>query len=255
MNKSKVLSVAIAAALVSAMAATAAFSASAIVSTEDGIKDEPVGIVGSFPGPDGKTWDGVGFPMTDDDGDGVWEGTVKIDSVTEDMIDVLKSDGKDTGKKGIQFKVRTSGSWDNSWGEYEGHKVRTYNSQTNCCVTDAVVGKGLTINVKLDTKSIHPDCELTADDLKEDVYTVWPVTYTFEVVDAAGAPAETPAAETPAAETPAEEEPAETPAEETPAEETESPETGDTTSAAALVAAVLASLGAAVVMTKKASKE
>jgi hypothetical protein len=272
MKKSKILGIA----LVAAMAASVAVVNASALSADE-LKTHSVGICGAFNGW-GATPDVV---MTDDDGDGIWEGTVEIDNVTEDMITESTEDKGSAGVvsrgfSGVQFKVRLDNEWGTSWGDYEEAYDRTENSQTNCCAKEAVAGQSLTIKVKLDTTSLASD-SLPVDD--DDAYTLWNVTYTAEV----GA-AETPAEES--SEAPAEEsseapaeESSETPAEESseapaaeessvaPAEESstapaaeESTETsavptGDTTSAVALVAVVVASLGAAVVMTKKASSK
>ena len=271
MKKSKILGIA----LVAAMAASVAVVNASALSADE-MKTHSVGICGAFNGW-GSTPDVV---MTDDDGDGIWEGTVEIDNVTEDMIQESTEDKGSAGVvsrgfSGVQFKVRLDNEWGTSWGDYEEAYDRTENSQTDCCAKEAVAGQSLTIKVKLDTTTLASDT-LTVDD--DDAYALWKVTYTAE----AGA-AETPAEES--SEAPAEEsseapaeESSETPAEEsseTPAEESsvapaeesstapaaeESTETsavptGDTTSAVALVAVVVASLGAAVVMTKKASSK
>ena len=243
MKKSKILGIALAAAMVSSIAATAALSASATV-TKDGIDGETVGITGSFCnwGSDGA----ADVPMTLNNG--VWEGQIQIPNVTDDMlVDATMDDGKgtqvartDITGKAITFKIRTNGDWKNSWGDYEPAYERTWNSQTNCAVA-AEAGKPLTINVKLDTTKQAEGATFEADD--PDIWQVWAVTY--EVVESA--PAEAPATES---EAPAED------SAEAPAAESEAPApvaTGDTTSAVALVAVVIASLGAAVVMTKKAS--
>ena len=274
MKKSKILGIA----LVAAMAASVAVVNASALSADE-LKTHSVGICGSFNGW-GATPDVV---MTDDDGDGIWEGTVEIDNVTEDMIQESTEDKGSAGVvsrgySGVKFKVRLDNVWGTSWGDYEEAYDRTENSQTDCCAKEAVAGQPLTIKVKLDTTTLASDT-LTVDD--DDAYALWNVTYTAEV----GAAAETPAEESSEApaeessEAPAAEESSVAPAEESstapaaeessvaPAEESstapaaeESTETsavptGDTTSAVALVAVVVASLGAAVVMTKKASSK
>ena len=248
MRKSKILATAVCAALVTSVAATAAISANAAgIGKVDDIKSHSVGVTGSF-----NAW-AADVPMTDDDGDGVFEGVVDIENVTDDMVgEATKDDGTGTqvprGVKGITFKVRLDGSWDDSWGDYEPDYERTWNSQTNC-VVEAKAGTHVKITVKLDTTKNSPDAvSAGAIDADADVdYTLIPVTYSVEEVAAPAA--STPAASTPAASTPAASSPAGT------ATTTASPATGDATSAVALVAVVLASLGTAVVMTKKASKE
>ena len=267
MKKSKILGIALAAAMITSAASMTAF---AKMAESADIASCTVGISGSFCG-----WGQKGeadTPMTDEDGDGVYEGTIVIDSVTADMItEAMTDDGTSTavsrGFSGVQFKVRTNGNWDDSWGEFEAAYNRTYNSQTNCCV-QATEGQPLTIKVTLDTTKIADQSAIEEDDRYEagadDAFNVWVVSY--ETVEAA-APAEesteTPAEES--TETPAEESteaPAEKPAEESdeaPAaessEDASTVPTGDTTSAVALVAVVIASLGVAVAMTKKASSK
>ena len=257
MKKSKILGIA----LVAAMAASVAVVNASALSADE-LKTHSVGICGSFNGW-GSTPDVV---MTDDDGDGIWEGTVEIDNVTEDMIQESTEDKGSAGVvsrgfSGVKFKVRLDNEWGTSWGDYEEAYDRTENSQTDCCAKEAVAGQPLTIKVKLDTTTLASDT-LTVDD--DDAYALWNVTYTAEV----GAAAETPAEESSEApaeessEAPAAEESSVAPAEESstaPAAEesteTSAVPTGDTTSAVALVAVVVASLGAAVVMTKKASSK
>ena len=262
MRKSKVLGIALAAAMVTSIAATAAIGASAKVS-KDGIDGETVGITGSF-----CNWGNGGeadIPMTNNNG--VWEGTIQIDNVTDDMLgDAMKDDGTgakvlrdDIQGKAITFKVRTNGDWTNSWGDYEPDYDRTNNSQTDCAVA-AEAGKPLTIKVKLDTTTVVAGSSIPADD--GDAWMVWPVTY--EVVASEATVEESKAEESKAEESKAEKSKAEEskaeksktveskPAQEK-KEDTAPVQTGDTASAAALVAVVLASLGTAVVMTKKAS--
>lgn len=259
MKKSKILGVALCAAMITSVAA---LSVSADATDKEEIKNHQVGLVGSFNG-----WaDDV--PMTDDDGDGVYEGTIKIDSVTEDMIVEAMTDPGDgtsvsRGFSGVQFKVRLDGAWGLSWGDYEKPYIRTQNSQTNCCVKDAVVGKGLEIYVKLDTNNIVQDedaIDAFTDGSDNDAYQVWPVTYEAKVIEAAGTTEESKAEESKADDTQTEE----SKADDTKTEESKDSKdskdetpvaTGDTTSAVALVAVVVASLGAAVVMTKKASSK
>ena len=271
MRKSKILGIALAAAMV---ASVATVSVSAKVSSA-GIEGDTVGIVGQFNG-----W-ATDVPMTNNNG--VWEGTIEIAEVTSDMVvkQAMKDDG--TGGKvarddvvgpAVTFKIRLNGSWDDSWGDYEPDYDRTWNSQTDCAVA-ATVGQPLTINVKLDTTKVVAGSSIT-DPSDPDAWNVWPVTY--EVVGGGEAstdePSDEPSEEAPADE-PSEEAPSDEPSEEAPAEDDPSTtgedttstqpavesdtkdaapvQTGDTASAAALVAVVLASLGVAVVMTKKAS--
>ena len=276
MRKSKILGIALAAAMVSSFAAV---SVSAVTEASE-LKDHVVGITGSFCnwGTDPDT--AVAIPdvvMTDDDNDGVWEADIVIEQVTEGMIQEQETD---LGPVGGVVKTGNEPAY-----------IRTENSQTNFCA-ECSVGDSVTIHVKFDTTTVDPQDGADADDKIEmgsgDEHIVWPVTFTVEnnasapVEESSEEPAEE-SSETPAeesSETPAEES-SETPAEEsseTPAEEssetpaastteestapatdkdgdTSTVATGDTTSAVALVAVVIASLGAAVVMTKKASKE
>ncbi len=258
MKSSKILKVVIASSLVASLAATAAVSANAagIAKIED-IKDHKVGVVGSF-----NDWSTEGEIALTDNGSGVYEGVVEIEKVTKEMVvEATADDGNGaqvkTGKKGITFKVRLDGDWTDSWGDYEPAYVRTWNSQTNCCV-EAAEGDHVKITVKLDTTKNHPDAvaagEVEADEID---YTLIPVEYSVEKVeDAAPAADPEPAAQTPATtttDTSNDATAAATPASTSTDSDTTTPATGDTTSAIALVAVVLASLGTAVVMTKKAS--
>ena len=130
--------------------------------------------------------------MTDEDGDGIWEGTIDIENVTPEMIvEHTTDDGNGnqvpTGLKGITFKVRLDGEWLDSWGLYEAPYVRTSNSQTNCIV-EAEEGTHVKINVKLDTTRNAPEAiEAGEVDPDEEVdYLLIPVTYTAVTVDAQG---------------------------------------------------------------------
>ena len=99
----KILGVTLTAAMISSIAATAAVTADAAsqIASRSDMADHKVGIVGSFNG-----WGTTGsdVPMTGNDG--VYTGTVQIDSVTDNMISELESNGTKTGKYGLQFKVR-----------------------------------------------------------------------------------------------------------------------------------------------------
>lgn len=280
MNKSKILAVALSAALVGSMAAATALTASAAgVGNAEQIKDHTVGVTGSFanwgnPYDDGHTVSDTA--LTDEDGDGVYEGTIEIESATEDMIvEHTKDDGNEnqvpTGKVGITFKVRLDGDWTDSWGEFEPDYGRTWNSQTNCCADGVKVGDSVKIHVTFDTTKNSPEA-IANGDVEEgddvDVY-VLPVTYTVEI--GAGSTEESSAAEssaessvesstessqessTAAATTTSSTASTATSTAPAATTDTTTPATGDTTSAVALVAVVLASLGASVVMTKKAS--
>ena len=269
MKKSKILGIALAAAMVSSVAA---ISVSAI--EKDEMKDHTVGITGSF-----CNWGNTGetdVPMSDDDGDGVYEGTFTIDSVEAGMISAQTTDKGpagvvETGKVGVQFKIRLDGTWGTSWGDFEEAFGRTENSQTNCCV-EVSEGQSVTITVKLDTnKALEPDPDFPDEDYKS-----WEVTYTSEIGGGAAQTSEESKEEESKEEESKEEESKEEKSKE---EESKEPKeektddtsttgpaseadkdatpvaTGDTTSAVALVAVVIASLGAAVVMTKKASSK
>lgn len=239
MRKSKIIASVVSVALVASVAAAASISASAISKVED-IEGHKVGVTGSF-----CNWGNDGdadVEMTNNGG--VWETTIDIPEVTEAMVvDATKDDGSGNqvsrGFKGITFKVRLDDTWDDSWGDYEPGYDRTYNSQTNCAVK-AEVGTHVKINIKLDTTKNSPEALSNPDgETKEGDpvdHLIIPVTYTVEEVKD----------EKPAEESKKEESKAES-------ADTSSPATGDTTSAIALVAVVLASLGTAVVMTKKAS--
>ena len=250
MRKSKIIASVVSVALVASVAATASISASAISKVED-IEGHKVGVTGSF-----CNWGNDGdadVEMTNNGG--VWEATIDIPEVTEAMVvDATKDDGSGNqvsrGFKGITFKVRLDDTWDDSWGDYEPGYDRTYNSQTNCAVK-AEVGTHVKINVKLDTTKNSPEALSNPDgETKEGDpvdHLIIPVTYTVEEVKD-----EKPAEESKKEESKAESKESEESKAAEPAD-TSSPATGDTTSAIALVAVVLASLGTAVVMTKKAS--
>ena len=174
MKKLRILSAALAAAT---LASFASVSAGAIGKNE--MKQHKVGITGTF-----CEWGANGdpdIPMTDADGDGVYEGTVVISKVTPEMIQkqytTIMEDSFPTGKTGVLFKVRLDGEWVYSWADYEENYERTYNSQTNCCA-EAEAGKGLRINVKLDTND-----PINADpDFPEEDYYTWRVSYESEII-------------------------------------------------------------------------
>ena len=251
MNKSKILAVAMTAALVSSVAAISV-NAAGITKVED-IKDHKVGITGSFCG-----WGNGGeadIAMTDDDGDGKYTGSFTV-TTTEDMVGEATGDdgtGQQVGRgiTGVTFKVRLDGSWDDSWGEFEPSYERTYNSQTNCCA-ECAVGDTITVNVTFDTTKNSDEAvkngSVEADD--DVMFEFLPVTYTVEK----GAAEEESKEEEKKEEESKEEVKEETPAVEE-SEDTSTPKTGDTTSTVALMAVVLASLGVAVVMTKKATSK
>ncbi len=184
MQTKKLIGISLAAALV---ASTAAISVNAVSDVSE-IKNHSVGIVGSF-----NQWGGTAeapipdVPMTDEDGDGIYEGTITVEEATEDMVVAATMDDGtgnqvDRGMTGITFKVRLDGGWLDSWGDYEPAYVRTGNSQTNCCV-ECAVGDKVVINVKLDTtKNIQQaidDGEVDADEPVD--ITLIPVTYTATI--------------------------------------------------------------------------
>ena len=249
MNKARILSAALVAAMVSTAAVVAVSAeeeAAAAPLNKSELDGHSVGLVGSF-----NNWSDAGkikdIVMNDDDHDYIWEGKIEIDNVTEDMIQELYYDKTPSGKKGITFKVRLDNSWASSWGQYEPDADRTFNSQTNCFIENPEIGKPLTISVKFDANRPSDEAVAAAKELdveieETDYGKYYPVIY--EVVKS-----EEKKAERKTEESKKEETPASTPAVEEKKEET--PATGDATSAAALVGVVLASLGAAVVMTKK----
>ena len=184
MKKSRLLGLTLAAAIAVPVSMPAfAYQIDPALTENSDIKHHTVGIVGSF-----INWGTSGehdIPMNDDDNDGVYEGTVYIPNVTQDMISEALTDIGDEGVvsrgfEGVQFKVRTNENWSNSWGDYELAYNRTYNSQTCCCV-EAEVGKPLTIEVKLDTTTIVDQSMVEEDDRfyvdMDDSFYVWPVTY------------------------------------------------------------------------------
>lgn len=182
MKKSRLLGLALAAAI-AVPVSMPAFAYGVTMTENSDIKKCQVGITGSF-----CDWGATGVAdvlMNDDDNDGVYEGTVYIPNVTQDMILEALTDTGDEGVvsrgfSGVQFKVRTDGSWINAWGEFEPAYVRTYQSQTNCCV-EAEVGKPLTIDVKLDTTAVADQSMVEEDDRfypeDDNSFYVWPVTY------------------------------------------------------------------------------
>ncbi len=265
MRNSKILKVAICSALVASLTAVTAISVSASAGS-DKITSEghTVGVSGTF-----TNWEaGKDIPMSDDDGDGIWEAMIDIPSVEADWITDWNKDDKPTGEQHFQFKVRLDNSWDVNWATYEPEHVRVLDSQCNLAIKEDVqAGDHIKFRVFLDTNQMNPDAVADPNAELDPSEVEWEFLYAgydqFEKVTDE-APAESTPAESTPAETPAESTPAETPAESTPAEtpadtttdpDTTTPATGDTTSAIALVAVVLASLGTAVVMTKKASSK
>ncbi len=121
-----------------------------------------------------------------------------------------------------EWKVRTNSSWDDSWGEADEDGL-TYNSQTNCKVE---VAEKATYEFSIDTTGAEDSWVCSA--VKVDTPTE--------------PSADEPSADEPSTDAPSTDEPS-----------TDAPATGDATAAYALVGVVVAALGVAVVMTKKAS--
>ena len=150
MLKRNVMKILLVCAVLFTVGALSAVSVSAEISKPSDIPLHTVGVVGSFNG-----WkDDV--PLTDDDGDGLYEGIVTVDEVTEDMIINWDIDDEWTGEKYLQFKVRLDGEWEDSWGNYEPLYDRCWNSQSGVPVKEAVIGKSLKFKVYFDTKHDSP---------------------------------------------------------------------------------------------------
>ena len=150
MLKRNVIKILLVCAVLFAVGALSAVSVSAEISKVSDIPSHTVGVVGSF-----NDWkDDV--PLTDDDGDGLYEGIVTVDEVTKDMIVGWNIDDMPTGESYLQFKVRLDGEWSDSWGYYEPIHERCWNCQSNVPVKEAVVGKSLKFKVYFDTKNPNP---------------------------------------------------------------------------------------------------
>ena len=148
MLKRNVMKILLVCAVLFTVGALSAVSVSAEISKPSDIPLHTVGVVGSFNG-----WkDDV--PLTDDDG--LYEGIVTVDEVTEDMIINWDIDDEWTGEKYLQFKVRLDGEWEDSWGNYEPEYDLTWNSTSNVPIKEAVVGKSLKFKVYFDTKNPSP---------------------------------------------------------------------------------------------------
>ena len=266
MRKSKVLSVAMSSVLVASIAAAASVSVSAEITKTADIADHKVGVTGGF-----NNW-AEDVELTDADGDGIYEGVVEVAEVTEDMIKPWSVDDKETGESYLQFKVRLDGEWTDSWGNYEPLHDRCYNSQSNVPVKEAVAGKPISFKVYFDTTGPNPDALKNPKSYAEEGDDAYDYLYVhYEVVESSTGSGDT--ATTGSDSTSKEEEPSkeeESSKEDTAASTTDTTgttstvatetstdtstvPTGDATSAAALAAVVIASLGVAVVMTKKAS--
>ena len=124
--------------------------------------------------------------MTDKNVDGIYTADIHIDNVTSDMIshqttDSSNGDWTETGKVGIQFKVRMDNSWNENWSEYEYIYDRTSNSQTNMCFY-AEPGDTIDLTVCLDTTRqdeaawiIHQMDGSIGEVADDEVYRYWPV--------------------------------------------------------------------------------
>jgi len=248
MRNSKIVKVLMSSALVASVAAASAMSTAAISNLSQ-LKDHFVGVTGSF-----NNWDVTDVELTDADGDGIYEGIVDIPEVTEDMIGDWKVDDVLQPEKYLTFKVRLDKSWDDSWGAYEPENNRTYNSQSNVPVKEAVVGQPLKFNVIFDTTKIdegYINNKNQTDVLPDDPVDMENIGVTYKII------------ETVVESSPEPSQPSESSVESSvqssvvvasqSSTDTSTVPTGDATSAAALAAIVVASLGVAVVMTKKAS--
>ena len=244
MRNSKIVKVLMSSALVASVAVASAMSTAAISNLSQ-LKDHFVGVTGSF-----NNWDVTDVELTDADGDGIYEGIVDIPEVTEDMIGDWKVDDVLQPEKYLTFKVRLDKSWDDSWGAYEPENNRTYNSQSNVPVKEAVVGQPLKFNVIFDTTKINQgyiDNKEQSDVLPDDPVDMENIGVTYKII------------ETVVESSPEPSQPSESSVESSvvvasqSSTDTSTVPTGDATSAAALAAIVVASLGVAVVMTKKAS--
>lgn len=263
MKNSKVLKVVLTSALVASVAATASMSVFASEAGKDYVQGHKVGVTGSFNG-----W-AEDVELTDEDGDGVYEGIVDIAEVTADMITPWSVDDELTSESYLQFKVRLDGSWTDSWGNYEPLHDRVYNSQSNVPVKEAVAGQPLKFKAIFNTVKVNPDALANPDSYAEEgdfSYDGY-LTISYEIIkDEAPAPESSAPEESSEAPVDTTGTTSETPADTTTSTVSEAPATvtstdtttvptGDATSAAALAAVVVASLGVAVVMTKKASSK
>ena len=244
MRNSKIVKVLMSSALVASVAVASAMSTAAISNLSQ-LKDHFVGVTGSF-----NNWDVTDVELTDADGDGIYEGIVDIPEVTEEMIGDWKVDDVLQPEKYLTFKVRLDKSWDDSWGAYEPENNRTYNSQSNVPVKEAVVGQPLKFNVIFDTTKIdegYINNKNQTDVLPDDPVDMENIGVTYKII------------ETVVESSPEPSQPSESSVESSvvvasqSSTDTSTVPTGDATSAAALAAIVVASLGVAVVMTKKAS--
>ena len=154
----KIIAVALSAAV---LCGTSGITVNAEINKAADIPNHSVGVVGSFNG-----WDSD-IQLTDADGDGIYEGVVEIDEVTEDMIIDWYIDSEPTGESYLQFKVRLDNAWSDSWGYYEPLNDRTWNSQSNVPVKEAVVGQPLKFTVYFDIKNPAPAALANPDSYAE----------------------------------------------------------------------------------------
>lgn len=120
-----------------------------------------LGVIGGF-----SDW-AEDVPMTDDDGDGIYEAEIDVVGTHE-------------------FLVRADGKWDDKWGAYDEDHDRTYNSSMNVM---AIVNEGQKLIVRLDTTKVDDKAEANACsvvndesfDFAKEGYKFWPVT--CEIVD------------------------------------------------------------------------
>ena len=249
MRNSKIVKVLMSSALVASVAVASAMSTAAISNLSQ-LKDHFVGVTGSF-----NNWDVTDVELTDADGDGIYEGIVDIPEVTEDMIGDWKVDDVLQPEKYLTFKVRLDKSWDDSWGAYEPENNRTYNSQSNVPVKEAVVGQPLKFNVIFDTTKIdegYINNKNQTDVLPDDPVDMENIGVTYKIIETVVESSPEPSQPSQSSVESTAPTSSVAPASQTSTDTTTVP-TGDATSAAALAAIVVASLGVAVVMTKKAS--
>lgn len=105
--------------------------------------------------------------MTDEDNDGVWEGSLRIDNVQSDML---------IGGN-LEFIVALNGEPYYSWGNYNSETKTTLGGDAVCVPAEA--GRPLDMKVELNTrmKSFYYT-DKSYEELGEDAYTLWPVFYT-----------------------------------------------------------------------------
>lgn len=159
--KAKLIRTLTAAAVVLTAACTGAVGASAF-SGSDITNGHTVGAAGSW-----ISGSEADVPMTDPDGDGVWEGRVSIDSVEEGML----TDGS------LNFLVRLDGGSEYCWGNYSDEAKATLGGAP--VTVPAEAGKPLEMKVELNTnmKTFYYT-EKTYEELGEEAYKLWPVFYT-----------------------------------------------------------------------------